>query len=311
MRRYIKYFNTYARLWWQRLLRNWLAKLVALLLAIFLWSFVSTVQNTISQRSFTIPLSPLLNNSQIATGVPDNVEVIVSGRSQLIEKLKVTEISAVLDLVDAKGKFKKDVHVAVPFGTNLLRVTPKEVIGTVEPLAKTSLPVKVGFLPLGESNLDLLLNADVFPRDVAALGRTDLIDQAVAAIALTTSLEGKVQVPLYAADANGQALPEISLRPAEATLTIDKMPILHSKEVPIVVGFSGMRELKVQTSTLSQDTVLLVGTSQQLENITEVQANADLTGLGLGEHNLELDWILPEGVNMLEAPTIHLRLIPK
>ena len=88
MRRYIKYFNTYAILWWRHLLNNWVAKLVSLLLAIFLWSFVNTIQSTISQRNLTVPFSPLLSSSQIATGIPDKIEIVVSGKSQLIPKAK-------------------------------------------------------------------------------------------------------------------------------------------------------------------------------------------------------------------------------
>ncbi len=308
MRRYIKYFNTYLRLWWQRLLRNWVAKLVALFLAVLLWSFVNSAQNTISQRSLTVTLSPSSSSSQVVTGVPDSVEVVVSGKSQRIERLKDEEISAVLDLHDVKGKFKKDIHVAVPLGVSLLKVTPKEIIGSVEPLAKASLPVKVSFLSFGEPNLDLLLSAEVFPQDVAALGRADLIEQAVAAIALTTSVRGNVKVQLYAADVNGQTLPEVSLRPAEATLTVRRIPVLHSKEVPVMVNFLEARNLKVQTSTLSNNTTMLIGTNQQLNSLTKVQASADLIGLGPGEHDLELNWVLPIGVNVLNPPTIRVQL---
>ena len=308
MRRYIKYFNTYFRLWWRRLLRNWVAKLVSLLLAVLLWSFVNSAQNTTSQRSLTVVLSPLSSSSQVVTGVPDSVEVVVSGKSQRIERLKGEEISAVLDLLDVEGKFKKDIHVAVPLGISLLKVTPKEIIGTVEPLAKASLPVKVSFLSFGEPNLDLLLNAEVFPQDVAALGRADLIEQAVAAVALTTSIRGSTKVQLYAADASGQTLPEISLRPAEATLTVRRIPILHSKEVPIVINFLEARNLKIQTSTLSGNTAMLIGASQQLSELTKVQASADLIGLGPGEHDLELNWVLPVGVSVLNPPTIEVQL---
>ncbi len=311
MKRYIKYFSTYARLWWKRLLNDWLAKLVALLLAIFLWSFVNSIQSAISQRNLTVPLSPLIQPSQIATGIPDKVEIVVSGKSQLIKKLKVEDINVVLDLLELEGKFKETVHVAVPLGISLVKVNPKEVIGTVESLVKTSLPVKVSFLPLNKTNYDFLFSADVFPQNVAALGTADLVEEAVAAIALTTAVEGDVKVPLYAANMSGQALSEINLRPSEVTLSVHKVPVLHSKELPIVVDFLRAENVKVQTSTLSKDTVVLVGANQQLENLTEVQANVNLARLGLGEHDIELNWILPEGVKVLEAPTVKLKLINK
>ena len=208
-------------------------------------------------------------------------------------------------MLEVKGDFKKDVRVAVPLGINLLRVTPREVIGTVESLAKVSLPVKASFLPLRKTNSNFLLSAETFPQTVAALGRVDLVQQAVAAIALTTVVEGDVKVPLYAADVNGQALSEIILRPSEVTLTVHKVPVFHSKEVPVLLEFSGSGNLKIQTSALSKDIVTLVGTSQQLENLTEAQASVDLSALGSGEHNLELDWTLPEDVQVLEPPIVN------
>lgn len=311
MKRYLQYFNTYVRLWWQRLINNWLAKLLALLLALLLWSFVSNIQKTISQRNLTINISPLVPNSQVAKGIPDTVEIVVSGNSQRIARLRAEEISAVLDLLGDKGKFKKDVYVSVPSGISLLKVTPREVIGIVEPLAKTSLPVKVSFIPLEGPNPDILLSAEIIPKSVAALGQADLIEQVVAAIALTPAVKGKVKVPLYASDISGKALPQINLSPNEVTLVVQETPIIHSKEVAIEIDFISNPSLNILTSTLSQEKILLLGPSQQLKDIARAQTSIDLAGFTIGEHILDLKFTLPEHVKVLDTPSLRLLLVPR
>ncbi|MEM6430885.1 MAG: CdaR family protein [Deinococcota bacterium] len=129
------------------LLSHWPQKLTAFVIAIFLWLFVTTEQITTSQRSFLVPLTIIgLTNNQLATGVPDLVEVSVAGESNRIDALRAENIEAILDLSNVASDFARPVRVSPPQGITLLRRDPSEVIGTVETRARRIIAVTPSFL---------------------------------------------------------------------------------------------------------------------------------------------------------------------
>lgn len=186
------------------LLRHWPQKITAVIIAAFLWLFVSTEQITTSQRSFLVPLTVIgLNDNQLATGVPEFVEVSVAGESTRIDALRAENIETILDLSNVRQDFARPVRVSPPQGITLLRRNPSEVIGTVETRASRTIAVSNAFLraptslissgsPSAEdatdntSNLlfqDVQYQTQTDPTQVTITGRSQQVDQIVRAIA--------------------------------------------------------------------------------------------------------------------------------
>lgn len=181
------------------LLRHWPQKFTALIIAAFLWLFVSTEQITTSQRSFLVPLTVIgLSDSQLATGIPELVEVSVSGESTRIDALRAENIETILDLTNVRQDFARPVRVSPPQGITLLRRNPSEVIGTVETRASRDIPVSSAFLRAPSNQLidnpnaveeDNILFQEVQyrvksdPSQVSITGRSQQVDQVVRAIA--------------------------------------------------------------------------------------------------------------------------------
>lgn len=187
--------------------RHWPQKITALAIATFLWLFVSTEQITTSQRSFLVPLTVVgLSDNQLATGVPEFIEVSVSGESTRIDALRAENIETILDLSNVRQDFARPVRVSPPQGITLLRRNPSEVIGTVETRASRTIAVTSAFLRAPTSLIsptnpadnpiensvddtnkllfqDVQYQTDINPSQVTITGRSQQVNQVVRAIA--------------------------------------------------------------------------------------------------------------------------------
>ena len=98
-----------------RLVRNWPRKVMALLAAAGFWWLVTTTTTTITQRNFSVPLLVEgVEEEDLAVGVPDFVDVGVSGPGPRIDRLRPDQIRATLDLAGAVGDFDRQIVVQTP-----------------------------------------------------------------------------------------------------------------------------------------------------------------------------------------------------
>src|SRR5690606_6031456 len=129
----------------RRLAQNWPSKLAALAIAFLIWLFVTSSATTTTQRSLVLPLViEGIDEDEAAVGLPEFVEVSVSGPSARIDRLRPDMLRATLDLNDIDGEFERPVVVQSPQEIRLLRVEPADVIGFVETVARRSFPVVTG-----------------------------------------------------------------------------------------------------------------------------------------------------------------------
>jgi YbbR domain-containing protein len=207
--------------------RHWPQKITALAIATFLWLFVSTEQITTSQRSFLVLLTVVgLSDNQLATGVPEFIEVSVSGESTRIDALRAENIETILDLSNVRQDFARPVRVSPPQGITLLRRNPSEVIGTVETRASRTIAVSSTFLRAPPNTLsantstnnttdnaadvtdntsnplfqDVQYQAQIDPSQVTITGRSQQVDQVVQAIVPINLEQLEVSNPTENAD---------------------------------------------------------------------------------------------------------------
>jgi YbbR domain-containing protein len=233
------------------LLRHWPQKITAVIIAAFLWLFVSTEQTTTSQRSFLVPLTVIgLNDNQLATGVPEFVEVSVSGESTRIDALRAENIETILDLSNVRQDFARPVRVSPPQGITLLRRNPSEVIGTVETRASRTIAVSSAFLRAPTSlissgpsenpedsadNTSNLLFQDVQyrtqtdPNQVTITGRSQQVDQIVRAIA-PINLE-QLETANQVNNPDAEDTPDNSPDAANANDNINEEPLIFTTDL--------------------------------------------------------------------------------
>ncbi len=120
-------------------------KVLALLLSVLLWWFVAGESNV--QVGFVVPLEirNIPPGMALTNKVDRQVEVRLAGPSTLISGLEQKDISAIIDLSDAKtGKEiipLSERSVKIPAGFRVERVYPRSVEIVLERLERKTIPV--------------------------------------------------------------------------------------------------------------------------------------------------------------------------
>lgn len=297
---------------WGRLRHNWRLKLGALLLAAVFWFFVSMDDTVISQRTLRAPLKVEgLGIQQVVSGLPDTVEVRLSGPSHRISALNPSGVDAVLDLRGTTGAFEQAVRVFPPQGISLVSVRPSEVLGSVETRLEQAVPVEVALV--GGAPEDVQLGVRTLPSAVVVTGPEGRVARVVRVLApVQVDAAGATSpetVAVYAVDEAGLPVADVQVQPAEVEVSVSEAPVLHTRRVPVALRPFSLRPLEVRSATLSQREALLAGSEADLAALERVRATATATeGLGPGVHTLEVVLELPEGVTALEVPRLEVEL---
>ncbi len=279
------------------------------MLALVLWYFVSTDETVIVQRSLLVPLQVEgLGPGQIAIGIPEVVEVTVSGPDTRVNALRAESFDAILSLRGAEGEFERPVTINMQQGLNLVRVVPTEVIGIIESEREKVVPVDVALRGRGPN--DTYLRPRPSTEEVRVRGRAEPLASVVVAIAPVPAEAGEHRVILYPSDANGKPVREVVVEPNEITVSIESEPVLHRREVPVTLDPLEVRSLVVLEATLEPSVLEVAGPRAALEQLESVTARAALptNALRSGRYTLEARPLLPEGVYALGELRVSLEV---
>jgi YbbR domain-containing protein len=134
--------------WLKRFLtHNWLAKLFSVVLASLLWITISTPAN--SEIGISIPLEyrNIPSNLEVTGDTTNNVEVRLRGPVVLIREIAPRDISAIVDLAGVMPGEKivqlTAKNVKLPFGIDVVRVSPAQVRLSLEQTMSKRVPVAV------------------------------------------------------------------------------------------------------------------------------------------------------------------------
>lgn len=290
----------------QRLVRNWPRKLVAILAAFGFWWLVSTTTTTITQRTISVQLEvDGVETEELAVGVPDFVDVSVSGPGPRIDRLRPDQLSATLDLTGASGDFDRQVVVQTPQEVRLQSVTPSNVIGFLESMAQRSVPVEVAVM--GSPPEGVSIRTAPTPSQVVLTGRQQQLAAVVRAVALAEPAGGEATVvPLGADD---QPVPGVTVVPATVDVAVGSRDVLYTTEV--LVAFEPPVAAALVSAALSRPTVTVAGPPAALMQLEEVIGTVEpMTGeVAPGRYTLPVRLALPEGVVALDTPTAVLQYV--
>lgn len=298
---------------WRRLVHNWPRKLGAVAAALFVWLIVATDATTTAQRSLLVPLVVEgLDADRLAVGLPERVEVTVSGSSSRIDRLRPESFDAVLDLTGVVGAFQVEVSIAPPQGIVLERVAPSEVIGELESVVVAEVPVRVTVA--GALGPDERLAATANPETAQVRGRAAVVDDVVAVVVPVAAEDARTAVAAtvapYAVDAAGRPVLDVAVTPSRVAVTIAVEPVRVERRVPLTVlppTAAGWSDLQGAPAD-----VLVTGPATALDALEVVEAVVQLpTEIPAGgRYTRPLTLALPEGMFALEAPTASIAYAP-
>jgi YbbR domain-containing protein len=188
-------------------------RILALIMAVVLWLYVTNEQNPPVEASVSVPLEVRgVAETLVATDAPDAVRVKVRGPRSITAGLTPQDIKAYIDLRGAaEGRHAVRIYALVPTSLELVEVQPDKITVRVDGKASRTLPVEVrvtGSAPAGT----VITTTTLTPRQVTVTGPKAVVESV-----------DRVIVPL---DITGKS----------ADFTIQAAPLLVSRDGRTVEG---------------------------------------------------------------------------
>lgn len=163
-----------------KLLENWPAKIVSLVIAIFIMLLYNFTR--LDQRIITIPLNVSEGRSFVpSTDYPKTVRVVIRGERDQIYRIRETDIVASLDLTryQSEGVFRVPVKLerrgeARDIDPLELRVDPAEIPIGFERLAARRVPISPTFKGFLEQGYELI-SYEIVPSEIVIEGPSNLV----------------------------------------------------------------------------------------------------------------------------------------
>lgn len=229
--------------------------LLALVLALALWTFVSFSRNPSLQRELSVPVRVIAPPDELImvdpdTGLPISptitTTVEISGPQSEVNGVAPTRFSATLDASQLEaGAHRVPIEVSGPRNVRIRSHTPEELELILSARAERELPVEV--VPSGQ--LPFLLQSKPLTTTVErvlASGPTDLLAR-VASVVAPVELQGRTtsfsaQQTLQALDQQGNPVAGVTLEPSETTVVViieSRVDVQRVSVVPQIIGQPG------------------------------------------------------------------------
>lgn len=275
--------------------RNLGLKVAALGLGTLLWFAISgqQVERTVSRVPVVYRNVP--TGLQITGDLTEAVTVHVRGTENQISRLQTDEVSAVVDLADAKAGQRSTFplrtdQVAVPAGVEVMWVDPAEVTLTLEAAGTAVLPIKPAVEGQPAPGFAVSTIA-VDPVTVTLAGPESRLRAATAATTEPVSIAG-ANASLTAVVAVSPMDAELRLRePLAARVTVTIVPESEANARTFASRPVSLRNLGAgwQATALPADvtvSIRLTATAKDGLDERRVVPFVDLVGLGPGQYTL-------------------------
>jgi YbbR domain-containing protein len=284
-------------------------------IAILLWLFVSGDETV--ERGLRVPLEfqQFPSGIEMMGEAPSLVDVRVRGGTSTLSRLGPGDIVAQLDLKAARvGRRLYQItpeQVRVPFGVQVIQVTPPTIVLAFEISATRQVPVvpelegepAPGFV-VGETTVDPLTVDVVGPQSaIARVGQATT--EPVSVAGARAAVKDSVTIGLL-----DSSLRLKTPRMAQVTVDIIPGPVERSfRERP--VHLKNLGNNLVARATPNAVDVVLRGSREGVGGVDtdEVMASVDLTGLGAGTYTLPVHVDSPQRAGVARVLPATLQVI--
>jgi YbbR domain-containing protein len=296
--------------------RHFGLKVLSLGLAVLLWAAIAGEETV--ERGLRVPLElqQFPAGLELQGEAPSLVDVRVRGASATLSRMGSGEVVAVLDLRAARPGRRffqlTSEQVRVPFGVQVVQVTPPSVTLTFEKSAAKAVPV-VPEIEGTPAPGYVVGNTTIDPKTVDVVGPESAVERVTEAITEPVSVAGAKQDVIEAVTIGFQ---DSSLRmktPRAGSVRVQVMPgpverPLRERAVHLRNLSAGLRAQAMPNAVH----VVLRGSRQGVGRIDAemVSAYVDLAGLGSGDYSLAVKIESPPdaGVARIEPATVQVRI---
>ncbi|WP_034327742.1 CdaR family protein [Alkaliphilus transvaalensis] len=297
--------------------RNTTAKIMSILFALIMWTYVMGEINPVMSREFTNVQVQILNIEElkqqglvIVGEVNDNIRVTVRGRRDEVFKLSKSDIRATADLRGfVVGDNNVPVEVAsinnieIDYFPKFLRVELEEVIRRQK---------DVSLLVEGKPRSGYILSEPQYkPTVVWIEGPASLVntvDRVIARLELNEEAEDiVVSLPLKAIDNKGNEVFNVDVKSPyiDVYLPVERMRTI---KIQPQINATAAEGYQITDITLLPDQVTLRGPQEIINNITIVETEDIVLENLTTTQQREVELKLPEGVSVFSEDPIEFRV---
>lgn len=284
-------------------------KILSVLLAIFMWTFVINSTNPTVNKTFrNIPVViknqdgleksgyVIIDNDQTYT-----TNIKLKGTRERLVGLKPTNIYASIDIANlSEGVQSLEIKVDTPSGISVEELEPEDITLNIQKVIEKNLPVN----PVINDKIKDGRIADVneiTPANITVKGPASLInkvDRAEVRIDDMSLLDGKIHnVPIKVLDRSGKVIEDINISHDDINISFI---VYETKKVPIKVATTGFIDSNYMeiSREVSPDTIVIKGKESLIRDVEEINTKPininRLRGTVSGEVKLDL----PEGIEV-------------
>lgn len=225
---------------------NWGSLLLAFVLALSLWVYVTVQDNPVIEGRFEVPIDYVnLPDDLALSDKADTVRVRVAAPTNVMNTLAASDINAYADLSAAgQGQYTAPLRFQLPDNVELVSADSTEVVLVINQLETRQCPVTVRYVSGEPADGYLALEASLAPTQVVLSGaqdRLDRVDEVFVTVDLTDlSANFRANLPVSVVDASGNSLLGfVTPQPALVDVLVPVVTEQPSKVVPVSVTLSG------------------------------------------------------------------------
>lgn len=287
--------------------KNITIKILAVFIAILLWSYVRSEVNPnivreIKNIDVDIVNETLINDEGLVISQNEELKVSVkiSGRRSDLNSIKQKEILAEIDLSGAtRGSQKIPIEVSAPFNVEIVDLSKRYINVEIDSLNKVSKEVKLN--AIRTSTDDIIETSDISPKTVEVSGPSGLVKQVSEVIVdidiNNISSTGKMKLPVKAVDKKGVEIKGVETRPDIVDVTVS---LKKEKKVSIKPRYTGTlgEEYKLNAISSKPKSIVIIGTEADLKNIDTIETeNIDISGLK-EDKTFKAKLVVPKGLTV-------------
>jgi YbbR domain-containing protein len=291
---------------------NTLNKIIAVAVALTLWAYVITSENTTYNTiirgipvQFANQEALAAFNLTVASDESYSVDITVEGRRVDTATLTAEDFTASVDLAGRRhGEQSFLINVTGPGNVNILEKRPVRLTLTVEDMVSVSKPVRIEYTePFPEDKEPGFIS--MFPESIEVTGAKSQVDDVeyISALLDSNELEGAQRSFIVAAElVNRDGSPvEAPLRLSHANIEVRAM-LCDIREAPLSVDIIGETSANLEVTEMQiPNHVYIRGSSLALSQVeTLTAAPIDISKVDVTSR-IPLAISLPAGVELAEA----------
>ena len=290
-------------------------KILSVLVAIFMWTFVTNSTNPNVNKVFRgIPVviknqDDLEKSGYTIIGDLDNFTTTVKlkGSREKLLDLKTDNIFASVDIADlTEGVHTLGVKVDTPAGVSVEEIDPNQVNLNIQKVLEKKLPVNYVISDQIKDGRIVELN-EIKPKEITVKGPASSInkvDRAEIRIDDASLLDGKVHnISINVLDRSGKAIENLNVSDDDANISFR---VFETKRVPVEIDAIGSisSSYEITSATVAPDSVMLKGPESIIKEIESVHTQPINFNNLRSNSNGEVKLKIPESVEVYDGDNV-------